>query len=248
MRKCFFFLLSLIILASCKNSNTKELDEASIKVNNLYNSAVLYIDSLDFAKAISIYNELILEPDGYQKSEKLKDLILKNKSTALKSLNDKKPALLKKTHITYDEFKQITWYKPISEKDEYKNTIYTYFGVKNNGDINPLRLVIVYYADDWIFWEKAVFLIDGNSFTYIPENRPTTDNNSSIWETSDEQVDDASQLILNQLYSAKKIKYRLEGTSNVSDFELPKSKQIGMKNINDLYNIFNSISELNKFK
>lgn len=129
-----------------------------------------------------------------------------------------------------DEFKSIEWIQPKSERKTYDNTIYAYYG-KDSSSVYTPRIVIRYYGEDWIFWKKAIFLVDGETFNFIPEKTPERDNNSEVWETSDSNL---SEMFIEKFMSfknAKSVKYRLEGDQHVRDFTLSKSK------INAIYDI-----------
>jgi len=248
--KKLFLLTIFIAFASCKETGTgvgAETEE-DVKINNLYSRGLQYIDSLDIYNAIAMYDELSLEYNGSKKANQLKDSIIAQKNKIVEKLNIEKEQSSKKIYKEYDEFKKITWFKPISEKNQYGNSIYCYFGVEDSGAVMNPRLVIVYYDQDWIFWEKADFLIDGEVIPYIPEERPTTDNNSSVWEISDESIDTALSYTLNQMFDAKEVKYRLNGRSGVRDFNLSKSKIKSIEAVIKLHNAMSSLKSLESFK
>lgn len=129
-----------------------------------------------------------------------------------------------------DEFKSIEWIQPKSERKTYDNTIYAYYG-KDSSSVYYPRIVIRYYGEDWIFWEKAIFLVDGETFNFIPEEKPERDSNTEVWETSDSNLTDMFIEKFMSFKNSKSVKYRLEGDQHVKDYTLSKSK------INAIYNM-----------
>lgn len=160
------------------------------------------------------------------------NLELANKK--LDSLNTEISKLKSFYYVKNDEFKGIKWYMPNVEKGTYGNMIYSYFGEETNGTIYNPRLVIRYYGDSWIFWEKAIFLVDGEPFNFVPEKSPQHENSSSVWETSDDNLTEFFIDKIKSFKDAKEVKYRLQGKYS-EDYKLPK------KQINALY----SMLELN---
>lgn len=122
-----------------------------------------------------------------------------------------------------DEFKSVEWIQPKSERKTYDNTIYAYYG-KDSSSVYYPRIVIRYYGEDWLFWKKAIFLVDGETFNFIPEEKPERDNNTEVWETSDSSLSDMFIEKFMSFKNAKSVKYRLEGDQHVKDYTLSKVK------------------------
>jgi hypothetical protein len=155
-----------------------------------------------------------------------------NKEVALLKIDSLQKEISKIKDVSYskkDEFKSIEWIQPKLEKNTYDNTIYAYYG-KDTSSVYSPRIVIRYYGDDWIFWKKAIFLVDGETFNFIPEETPKRDNNTEVWETADSNLSDMFIEKFMAFKNAKSVKYRLEG-EHVKDFTLSKAK------INSIYNI-----------
>lgn len=89
------------------------------------------------------------------------------------------------------------------------NGIYCYFQVVD-GKASNFRLKIQYAADDWLFIQYYIFSIDDIVFEYRPDNIEN-DNDSSIWEWSDNQITTKNSSLINALAMAKKAKIKLEG-------------------------------------
>lgn len=129
-----------------------------------------------------------------------------------------------------DEFKGISWIEPKTATQYIdQNDIYCYFAIRD-GKPENLRLKIQYAADDWLFIKKYIFLIDGKSYPYTPR-KVERDNNTRIWEWSDENIEESLELltvITAAMMDAKEIKIRFEGRQYHKDKTLtPKQiKQI----------------------
>jgi hypothetical protein len=112
-----------------------------------------------------------------------------------------------------DEFKGVTWIEPKSRpKYTNMNGICTYFCVDKNGKPSNLRFLIQYYANDWLFINSYIFLIDGKTYTFSNPDMER-DNDSKIWEWSDTAVSDNDEvyLILSAIKYAKEVKIRFNG-------------------------------------
>lgn len=90
-----------------------------------------------------------------------------------------------------------------------RNGIYCYFQVID-GKASNFRLKIQYVADDWLFIQNYIFSIDDMIFEYSPDNIES-DNDSSIWEWSDNQITRMDYNLINALAIANKAKIKFEG-------------------------------------
>lgn len=113
-----------------------------------------------------------------------------------------------------DEFDPngLSWHQPKSAP-EYtnQNGIYCYFQ-SNNGMPSNLRMRLQYHADDWLFFKKVQFSIDGKAYEFIPRKTETdSGNGGQIWEWLDESMDKSNSDLLNALANAKSAKMKLIG-------------------------------------
>ena len=104
-----------------------------------------------------------------------------------------------------DEFdtNEMTWYVPKNApKYISSNGIYVYFGINKKG-LTPLRLKVQYYSDEWLFFRKVNFSIDGKAYEFIPTNTETDNSGGYIWEWFDEAITSNSdkQLLLALCYA-----------------------------------------------
>jgi hypothetical protein len=146
--------------------------------------------------------------------------------------------LKKKFRIRKDEFDEnnLVWYEPkYSPTYRNANGFYCYFGTKN-GIPNVLRIVHQYYSDDWLFIRQYKFSIDGKAYSYTPSDMKT-DNDSGIWEWSDEVVDSQIKEILNALINCKSAKIRLEGRQYYDTKTITATQIKSIKETIELYKL-----------
>lgn len=123
--------------------------------------------------------------------------------------------LLPYFNVYVDEFspKNLTWYIPKSApKYTNENGIYLYFYNSDEG-LGPLRFRIQYYADDWLFFNKVQFSIDGKAYEFVPLSTETDcGNGGMIWEWFDEAIATADEVtLIKALASAKSAKMKFIG-------------------------------------
>lgn len=142
-------------------------------------------------------------------------------------------------NIKKDEFdtKGWAWFIPKSAP-RYKSQdgIYLYFGVRGieNG---PLRLVVQYSDEDWLFIEKLQFLINGKVYDYLPRNIHR-DNDYEIWEWFDDALTLADKDMIKALSEAKSAKIKFIGREYYDIRFINHSQIIDIKRTLDLYNRF----------
>ena len=125
-----------------------------------------------------------------------------------------------------DEFAEnkTTWIKPTSApKYTNMNGIYCYFSENN------LRFVFQFHRDDWLFIRNCIFLIDGKSFPYTPQNMKRDNDESGITEWFDDSVNGSNKDIVEALANAKEAKVKLNG-DNYYDVKVITKKQISSIN------------------
>lgn len=136
---------------------------------------------------------------------------------------------------TYDEFQDIYWYQSMSSpRYRNSNAFYIYFGVQN-GSKTPLRLVMQYYSSDWLFIKEAKISIDGTVYT-ISNTQWERDNDSDIWEWSDEPLNDRS--LIEKIIKSKSAFIRYEGNQYYDNRTISSSQKLALKQILDAYDAF----------
>ncbi|MGB8192791.1 MAG: hypothetical protein WCF67_12765, partial [Chitinophagaceae bacterium] len=121
------------------------------------------------------------------------------------------------------------WYKPKSAPEYInRNGLFCYFQTEN-GIANNLRFTLQYYADDWLFFERVQFSIDGKAYEYTPFKTETDNGNGGhIWEWFDEPLTQSSKEIIRAMFNAKTAKMKLIGR------QYYKIKTISLEQINDI--------------
>lgn len=116
--------------------------------------------------------------------------------------------------IKKDEFSTTgkTWYKPKSAPNyTNQNGLYCYFQTENDVPSN-LRFRMQYYSDDWLFFSRVQFSIDGKAYEFIPMNTETDSGNGGyIWEWFDENISESDKELIYALANAKSAKMKLIG-------------------------------------
>jgi len=133
--------------------------------------------------------------------------------------------------VRKDEFSTTgkTWYEPKSAPSyTNRNGLYCYFQTENNMPSN-LRFRMQYYSDDWLFFSKVQFSIDGKAYEYIPMDTETDSGDGGhIWEWFDESVSESDKELINALVNAKSAKMKLIGKQY---FDIRTISQDQIKNI-----------------
>ncbi len=193
------------------------------------------MDSLKMSVRSRIFemkNSLKESADSYREKE-IEDL---KKSVKIDSAKIKE--LEAYFNIKKDEFDpdELVWYRPKSApKYTNQNGIYCYFQ-SNNGIPSNLRLRLQYYADNWLFFNKVQFSIDGKAYEFIPMNTETDSGNGGlIWEWFDEYMGKSNTRLLDALANAKSAKMKLIGRQ-YHDIKTISSTEIkDIKRTLDLY-------------
>lgn len=141
-----------------------------------------------------------------------------------------------KSHFNFktDEFTKVIWVEPkTAPKYLNRNHVYCYFAVKDEEAYN-LRLKIQYTADNWLFIQKYIFNVDGWSFDYNP-SEIKRDNNSTIWEWSDDKVTMFDQSLVDALVIGEKAKIRFVGQQYNKDRDLTQQELLSIQRTIQLY-------------
>ncbi|WP_374443701.1 hypothetical protein [Epilithonimonas sp.] len=130
-----------------------------------------------------------------------------------------------------------TWIQPKSSPPyTNQNGIYCYFQTENNIPSN-LRFRVQYYSDEWLFFNKIQFSIDGKAYEYIPLNTETDSGDGGhIWEWFDENVStNNDKELLRALANAKSAKMKFIGRQYYNIKNITKEQLIGIKRTIDYY-------------
>lgn len=161
------------------------------------------------------------------------------KAAAEKEANKKKA--LSKLRAKYDEFDETTWYYPQSAP-QYINrkAFYPYIGHKDSGS-TWLRWLVVYCADDWIFFDKIIINVDGEKYTKTFEYGEVERDNDygDVWEYVDMSVSESDKALLKKIANSKKTVVRFEGDQYHYDKTITQNEKYGITDILTAYDYLN---------
>lgn len=196
-----------------------------------------------FADKVKLEKEI--EESVFSMSNTIKESVDKNKSEKIEVFkktarvdSNKIKDLEKYFRIKSDEFSNDNkkWYRPKSSPlYTNANGIYCYFQTENGMPSN-LRFRLQYYSDDWLFFGKVQFSIDGKAFDYIPMDTETDSGNGGyIWEWFDESITESDKELINALSNAKSAKMKLIGRQYYDTKTITKEQLNGIKRTLELY-------------
>ncbi len=145
---------------------------------------------------------------------------------------------LKGLSRNHDKMRGITWYQsPNSPRHANSNGFYLYFGKEDSGRFLPLRLVVRYYADDWLFVSRAWAKADAAKLDIPQESKSLfgweRDNSGGkIWEWSDTDVTTAQDIAtVRRITEAKNVTVRFEGKQYYNDKTLTASQLKALRDV-----------------
>lgn len=232
----------------------------SVKVNNDMKTSLgktfstpknfkLYDDKGNDISSISFPNKYIREKEIQERIFALKNSIQESVDNNKKEVQEsfsktvtidsaKVKQLEKSFRIKTDEFSNDNkkWYKPKSAPTYTNaNGIYCYFQTENGMPSN-LRFRLQYYNDDWLFFSRVQFSIDGKAYEYIPVNTETDSGNGGyIWEWFDESISESDKELIIALSNAKSAKMKLIGKQYYDTKTINQSQINAIKQTIDLY-------------
>lgn len=200
---------------------------------SLVNSDGIDISQIDFIGKDSIITEIEATISS------LNSGITKHKNKKDYQIDSSKIAELDKYfNISEDEFDENKrkWYTPKSAtKYIDRNDIYCYFQM-NKEYASNFRLRLQYYADDWLFFDKCIFSIDGEVFNYYPSDTKTDNGNGGyIWEWFDEQITSSNESLIKTLAYSKEAKVKLIGPQYHKVKSISSKQILNIKRSYELY-------------
>ena len=128
------------------------------------------------------------------------------------------------------------WYTPKSApKYVNQNGIYLYFAVQKGNPLT-LRFRIQYHSDEWLFFKKVQFSIDGNAYEYVPmDTEHDSGNGGKIWEWFDEGLTGSDRSLIVALSSAKSAKMKFVGRQYYDIKTITKQQILDLKRTLELY-------------
>jgi hypothetical protein len=238
-----------------KNENKQlkqEIEELKFGPDKLLSQAQIHIEDEHFDDAKTELQKLINEHPTSQQAQEAKQLLV----LADKALNEQKQAeeraklekekvenerlanATKKMRVKVDDINDITWYydKTSPQYTNY-NGFYAYIGTSKKS--KPwLRLAIQYAAEDWLFIQKYIIKVDGQTYNIVEESygEIKTDNGSGgIWEWLDRKVGYSEYLIINAVADGKDVKIRFNGKDYYKDKTITVQQKAALRNVLDAY-------------
>jgi len=128
------------------------------------------------------------------------------------------------------------WFEPKSAPQYVnRNGLYCYFH-SENGLPSNLRFRIQYYAEDWLFFSKIQFAIDGKAYEYIPNSTETdSGDGGKIWEWSDQALTLDDRELIYALANAKSAKMKIIGSQYFDQKTISQEQIKSIKQVLDLY-------------
>lgn len=223
------------------STNERDLNSQAMRLVEIYRvSAELQFERelkqmlirKDFNEAVSVidsYNR------AFPESKKYDELRNTYVAKSVAQIEAKRKVALGKMSKRFDAFQDITWYKsPTSTKYRNANAFYLYFGV-SNGSPAGLRLVIQYYADDWLFINSAKVNVDGVIYS-VESSEWERDNDSDIWEWIDVPLSDRS--LIQAIIKSKSAVIRFEGNQYYDTRTISPTQKRALRDVLDAYDSF----------
>lgn len=227
--------------------NAGDLDAAAEKLSSLRVGQV--------EEAIAAIGEVTLESaEAIQTARDAYDALSKEDAAKVQNAGDltaadERIAALKKEqgeamlanfYHQYDQVTAIDWYYPKAYPYytadnlwgvDIRSFVLPYIGRDKNGRM-WMRLVCHYYGDDWIFFERAIFSIDGEnqvkSFKRSDINRDH--DGGYVWETADIAADSSEQSLMWDIVNSTQTIVRLEG-NYIHDITVSDTDKTAMREI-----------------
>ena len=144
-------------------------------------------------------------------------------------------AAVAKLNTEKDEVEGVTFYKP-SCYPQYANTrcfVLPYIGEKSGN--YWLRCKVDYTANDWVFFNKVIFSVDGVKrdtveFDYFDVTRDTVVG-GKLWENADFAPSTSQIKLLEDIANSQKTIIRFQGSDYYYDFTVPDKDKQGIKDV-----------------
>ena len=223
--KSFLGVLFLMLMFSCSNGtsdNTSQTNNDSLRTSYIQ-------DSPETTKREAVEERVrLIEQARKDSLDHVQDSI-----NAIKVVN-----LIKKFRVSKDDFSSKTWYEH-NNSPRYRNSngFYFYFAIDENIGVGPLRMVLQYYYDDWLFIKNMIFSIDGEAYFFSPEDMKRDNKGGYIWKWFDESIDYQSDLV-QALINANSVKIKLNGSDYYDTRTLSSKQLIALKETFELYDLF----------
>lgn len=201
----------------------KQLDSCETEIANyrdtperIYNSATKYIlekDTKNLGELVRKLEKYHPTSKEYAKAKDALQKLIDEREAAKKKETEERRGIIDKLKKTTDDISGITWYhNPYFTHHANSNHVSLYIG-KKEADKPYLRLLMSYYGEGWIFFDKAYLSYDGNTRQIVFDEfrDKKTENNTKCWEWIDVNVDKETLSFLKKMVEGKSVKMRLTG-------------------------------------
>lgn len=129
-----------------------------------------------------------------------------------------------------DSVEKITWYRDkATPKIPLRSIAFLYMGRKTAAPW--LQFKVQYWGDNWLFVEKAVFVVDGEKRGEVAGRWERDNGSGSVWEQLDTAVSSSNLPTIKRLAEAKSLLIRFEGRKYYKDFKVPAADIVAMRNV-----------------
>lgn len=186
-----------------------------------------------FSPDLSTSTENVSKNRAIDSTQLKKELRIKDSLDLVsKEKREKAENSLKKFRKKEDEFQGVFFYTE-SRAPRYVNVNFIYPYIAKNNEDYSLRLKFQYTAEDWLFIEKGIFLIDGEK--YIVTGNWERDHDSKIWEWLDIPVGETEYTLLHKIANSKIAKIRYEGSQYRKDRNITSKEKSIIKKTLEVY-------------
>lgn len=236
MKRIAIFLTAIIALTGCWPSQKeydsllkeneilkRQLDSCKIEIANyrdtperIYNSATKYIvekDTRSLGEVVRKLEKYHPTSKEYIKAKETLQKLIEERDAAKKKEREERRGIVNKLKRKHDDISGTTWYhNPYFTHTANSNHVSVYIG-KKESEQPYLRLLMSYYGENWIFFDKAYLSYDGNTkqISFNEFNDKKTENNTKCWEWIDVNVDKETLAFLKKMVEGKSVKMRLTG-------------------------------------
>lgn len=184
--------------------------------------------SRESTETVTETNKLVDEPIVEEQTSKIDSVAVDKLKIFFKEKTDKYAS----SPTTWVEPKDMPVYRN-------RNGIYCYFAKYTDEYVGNFRFVFQYAADDWLFIENLVFLIDGeHTYNYNP-GRMETDNDTGIWEWFDNNITYADEPLIKAIANAKTVELKLNGRKYYKEKKLTAKQIESIKRTYEYYKALN---------
>lgn len=123
----------------------------------------------------------------------------------------------------FDDMRGITWFKHRASPKgvNSRSSVYFYFGETDTG-IQPMRLVLQYVGDDWLFLQEFIVKVDDETFK-VDSGDERDHGGGRVWEWDDRSISRWDPGLVSALKQAETVKVRFQGRQYYKDHSLSRA-------------------------